>query len=51
MKLIQAEKLKELCIQMFMKAGTPQEEAEIVVDNLVRTSLRGVDSHGVRAIP
>lgn len=36
---------------MFMAAGTPQEEAEIVVDNLVRTSLRGVDSHGVRAIP
>ena len=51
MKLIQAEKLKKLCIQMFMTAGTPQEEAEIVVDNLVRTSLRGVDSHGVRAIP
>jgi len=51
MKLIQAEKLKKLCVQMFMIAGTPQEEAEIVVDNLVRTSLRGVDSHGVRAIP
>jgi LDH2 family malate/lactate/ureidoglycolate dehydrogenase len=51
MKTIHAENLKNLCTRMFMAAGTPHEEAEIVVDNLVRASLRGVDSHGVRAIP
>ncbi|KON29430.1 hypothetical protein AC480_03200 [miscellaneous Crenarchaeota group archaeon SMTZ1-55] len=51
MKIIQAETLKDLCVNIFTAAGTPPEAAEIVVDNLVRTSLRGVDSHGVRAIP
>ncbi len=51
MTIIHAENLTKLCVRMFMAAGTPREEAEIVVDNLVRTSLRGVDSHGVRAIP
>jgi LDH2 family malate/lactate/ureidoglycolate dehydrogenase len=50
-KYIQAEKLRKLCIDIFMKAGTSKEETEIVVDNLLRTSLRGVDSHGVRNIP
>jgi len=48
---IQAEKLRKLCVAIFVAAGTSQEESEIVVDNLIRASLRGVDSHGVRAIP
>jgi len=48
---IQADKLRKLSLAIFMAAGTPQEESEMVVDNLIRTSLRGVDSHGVRAIP
>ena len=36
---------------MFRAAGTPDDEAEIVTDILVSTSVHGVDSHGVRAIP
>ncbi len=48
---IQAEKLRRLCIDIFVAAGTPQEEAEIVIDNIIRTNLRGVDSHGIRNIP
>jgi len=51
MPKITAEKLRRFCVSIFIAAGTPQDEAEIVVDNLVKTNLRGVDSHGVRAIP
>lgn len=48
---IKAEVLQTFCTDIFMAAGAPREEAEIVVENLVRASLRGVDSHGVRATP
>ena len=48
---IQADKLRTLCTDIFVAAGAPREESEIIVDNLIRTNLRGVDSHGVRAIP
>jgi uncharacterized oxidoreductase len=43
--------LRKLSIAMFKAAGTSDEEAKIVSDILVDTSLHGVDSHGVRAIP
>jgi LDH2 family malate/lactate/ureidoglycolate dehydrogenase len=46
-----AEQLKKLGVAMFEAAGVPSEEAEIVTEILVSTSLHGVDSHGVRAIP
>jgi uncharacterized oxidoreductase len=48
---IKAEKLRKLCIAGFTAVGVSREEAEIVVDNIVRTNLRGVDSHGVRNVP
>ena len=48
---IQSEKLRTLCTDIFVAAGAPRDESVIIVDNLIRTNLRGVDSHGVRAIP
>jgi len=44
-------KLKKLCVAIFKAAGSRTKEAEIVSEILVQTSLHGVDSHGVRAIP
>jgi LDH2 family malate/lactate/ureidoglycolate dehydrogenase len=43
--------MKHLGLSMLKKAGAPPDEAEIMMDVLVDTSLRGVDSHGVRALP
>lgn len=45
------ERLRRLGVSMFEAAGVSADEAEIVTDILVSTSLHGVDSHGVRAIP
>lgn len=35
---------------MLEAAGSPRDEASLVMEVLIDTSLRGVDSHGVRAI-
>jgi len=43
--------LRELCYAIFEAAGAPKDEAKTVSDILVDTSIHGVDSHGVRAIP
>jgi LDH2 family malate/lactate/ureidoglycolate dehydrogenase len=51
MPTFQAEKLGKLGVSMLTAAGTPNDEADIVANNLIRASLRGVDSHGVRNIP
>ena len=48
---IKAEPLKTLCIAILEAAGTPEDEAEIVADIVIRANLRGIDSHGVRNIP
>jgi LDH2 family malate/lactate/ureidoglycolate dehydrogenase len=48
---IQANKLKKLCLAILHAAGTPEEESEIVADQIIKANLRGVDSHGVRNIP
>jgi len=45
------ERLRRLGAAMFEAAGVSADEAKIVTDILVSTSLHGVDSHGVRAIP
>jgi len=45
--LIKAEVLKPFCVGVLCHAGMPEEEAEIVADNLVQADLRGVDTHGV----
>lgn len=45
------KQLRRLSFAMFKSVGVSNEEASIVTDVLVSTSLHGVDSHGVRAIP
>ncbi len=44
---VQAEPLKDFCVQVFQKMGVPEEDACITTDVLVAANLRGIDSHGV----
>lgn len=44
---VRAEKLKDFCREVLIKAELSPENAEIVSDSLVKANLRGVDSHGV----
>lgn len=48
---IQFAELKEFCRQAYQKVGVPGNEAEIVADLLVRSDLRGVETHGVTRLP
>ncbi len=43
--------LRKLSVAIFKAAGASEDEARIVSEILVDTSIHGVDSHGVRAIP
>ena len=51
MPKIAAERLSEIGRALFVAAGTPPEEAEIVVRHVVAANLAGHDSHGVIQIP
>ncbi len=44
---VDGEKLTDLVIRAFKKVGVPDEDARLTATMLVRTDLRGVDSHGV----
>lgn len=48
---LKEEPLRKLSFAIFKAVGTSDEEAKIVSNILVDTSIHGVDSHGVRAIP
>ena len=48
---LKEEPLRALSIAIFKAVGASEEEANIVSQILVDTSIHGVDSHGVRAIP
>ena len=48
---VKLDGMRSLGLDMLKAAGAPEEEAETMMEVLVDTSLRGVDSHGVRAIP
>ena len=48
---ISAKKLLNFTCSALMKAGVRHDIAKIVAECLVQTSLRGVDSHGVRLLP
>jgi LDH2 family malate/lactate/ureidoglycolate dehydrogenase len=43
--------LKAFCCQAYIRAGVPAAEAEIIADLLVRSDLRGVETHGVTRLP
>jgi LDH2 family malate/lactate/ureidoglycolate dehydrogenase len=51
MPTFSADQLRQLGIKMFTAAGASPEQAETITEILVDTSLHGIDSHGVRAIP
>ncbi|MDH5745339.1 MAG: Ldh family oxidoreductase [Candidatus Bathyarchaeota archaeon] len=42
-----ANELKRICITVLVAVGTPEDEAEIIADSLVKANLRGIDSHSV----
>jgi LDH2 family malate/lactate/ureidoglycolate dehydrogenase len=48
---ISFQDLKEFCKRAYRKVGVPEGEAEIVADLLVRSDLRGVETHGVTRLP
>jgi LDH2 family malate/lactate/ureidoglycolate dehydrogenase len=50
-KRISFEGLRDFCHRAYMKAGVPEDEAEIVADLLARSDLRGVETHGVMRLP
>ncbi len=47
MKVLSAEYLRDVGVQIFTACGAPAGEAGIVADELVEASLMGLDSHGV----
>lgn len=50
-RVVDAERLKEFCVNVFMKLKVPRVEAEITSDILVSADLRGIESHGVSRLP
>jgi LDH2 family malate/lactate/ureidoglycolate dehydrogenase len=48
---IKAEKLSGFIRKVLLKAGASEDVASRVAEGLVQTSLRGVDSHGIRLFP
>src|ERR1700740_2565498 len=51
MPKIPAERLSEIGRELFVAAGTPPAEAEIVMRHVVAANLAGHDSHGIIQIP
>jgi L-2-hydroxycarboxylate dehydrogenase (NAD+) len=49
--LVPAPALKAFIVSVFDRWGTPPAIAELTADLMVRTDLRGVDSHGVGMLP
>jgi L-2-hydroxycarboxylate dehydrogenase (NAD+) len=45
------EELRNFCQKAYEKVGVPAKEAGIVADLLVRSDLRGVETHGVTRLP
>ena len=51
MPLVDADRLRSSCRQLFAAAGATATEAECVAEGLVEANLMGHDSHGVILIP
>jgi len=47
---VDAKKLTDFTSKVLQKVGVPEEDARITARILVATDLRGIDSHGVRAL-
>src|SRR5258708_7604905 len=50
-RLVEAEALLALSRDIFLRAGMPRDEADLVADALVLADLRGMQSHGVLRVP
>lgn len=50
-KLLPVKEVTDYCVAVLIKVGVPEEDARIVVANLVEADLRGVGSHGVVRFP
>src|SRR3989338_3183620 len=48
---IPSEKLHLFIKEVLLKAGVREDVARCVTEGLIQTSLRGVDSHGIRLLP
>jgi LDH2 family malate/lactate/ureidoglycolate dehydrogenase len=48
---IRFDKLRDFCRQAYIKAGVPEDEAEIAAHLLVQSDLCGVETHGVMRLP
>jgi LDH2 family malate/lactate/ureidoglycolate dehydrogenase len=44
---IPVETIQQFMVDVFIKLGTPPEDAEICADVLIESDLRGIESHGV----
>ena len=44
-------KLKDICNKLLISLGIENAIAKEVADCLIQTSLRGIDSHGIRLLP
>ena len=51
MKNIQFDKVYAFHVEVLTKAGLDEDTCEAVAFGLCETSLRGVDSHGIRLLP
>jgi ureidoglycolate dehydrogenase (NAD+) len=49
--IVQAEPLKALLIQLYVRQGMFQAEAEMAASRQIEADLRGIHSHGSRATP
>jgi len=49
--VVQANALREFTSALYQKVGVPKEDADAVANLEVETDLRGVYSHGTRAMP
>jgi LDH2 family malate/lactate/ureidoglycolate dehydrogenase len=47
---VPVDQLKALSTALFLKAGVPRQDAELITDLLIDTDLRGVLSHGTQTI-
>jgi LDH2 family malate/lactate/ureidoglycolate dehydrogenase len=48
---VDAGELRRLAVEIFERAGVPEDEARLVAETLVAADLRGMQSHGTLRIP
>jgi LDH2 family malate/lactate/ureidoglycolate dehydrogenase len=46
-RVFPADRLRSFCVQVFRHFGVPAADAELAADVLIKSDLRGIDSHGV----